>query len=464
MQNNQKIIGTLVPLTALFSTTQERHDYGTFATGVIFLDWIKKTQQSAWQLLPLHETQLEFGSTSKHVPSPYKSYGIGLAPHYLSHQFKQLHATEEEKKDFIEQNKEWLPDYALFCALRDRFGTDDWRTWEQKIRNRDEEAIASWTKQLRKEIAACIELQWQLAQSYDELRKKAKKLHISLIGDLPFYLSIQSPLVWANQDIFEISSDGKMRFVSGIPDTPLAHFGRQVWGHPLYKWGNTEQQKKVVKFWKMRLRYVARLFDVIRFDHAKAFFEYGVIDSEQKESDVYKKGPGAEVFEELVFFSHKNGLLLFAEDAGEKLHDLRLSLKKIKIPGIKVFRFSLEEKKGKINKEYVELANYPENTVAYTTTHDTETLSAYLENLTPEQKQKLAIISQVPYEGEDLEFVKKLRQAILSSPARTVIVPIQDWLLSTDRINIPGTELPVNDPNWQFRLKAPIEELPETLI
>lgn len=456
-QNMQKIIGTLVPISALLSLKHEKNDKGTFSAGLIFLDWLKKTHQSAWQLLPLHQTQLELGSGRKHVPSPYKSYGIGLDPKYLPDSFISHNPTETEKENFILESNEWIQDYALFCALTDHFQTDDWRKWDEDLRNRDKTALERWSAQLSKEIDHHIILQWQLHEAYTLLRKKAGLLNITLIGDLPFYLSIQSPLVWAHQEVFQIANDGSMQFVSGTPDSPAAHFGRQVWGHPLYNWKNRE---KVIAFWKMRLRYKAKLFNQIRFDHAKAIFTYGVMSIENEQYDRFDEGPGAEIFKELINFSRQNYLSIFAEDSGENMKELRKTLQILKIPGIKIFRFALMEKTDKLNSEYADIGNYPENTVAYTTTHDTETLLGYINILTKEQKQRLATTANIAYDPENMIFAKILRDGVLKSPARTVIIPIQDWLLTTDRINIPGTELPIADPNWNFHLNIPIEELP----
>lgn len=454
------IIGTFVPISALISSMQQESDWGTFETGEIFLNWLKKTKQSSWQVLPLHETQLEPGNTGNHVSSPYKSYGIGLAPRYQSAKFKNITPSQQEKDVFVQQHAGWVHDYALFCALRDHFQTDDWRMWDQDIRERQEQALVVWTEKLAQRIDAEITLQWQLHQSYANLRKKAQEQGIALIGDLPFYLSVQSPLVWAHQKSFLLEADGSMPYVSGVPNTLGAHFGRQLWGHPLYKWQAREQWNDIVGFWKLRLWYLSTLFDFIRFDHAKAFFEYGQMDPQDEKNDTYIAGPGVEVFEELIRFSGSNGLQIFAEDSGEKLEGLRSSLQTLQIPGIKILRFALDEMKGTINQEYGVVAEYPVNTIAYTTTHDTETLLGYLAILTPEQKQILAGMARVASTQDDQELAKNLRDAIIASPARMVIIPIQDWLLTTDRINTPGTEVPVKDPNWMFRLDVSVEELP----
>lgn len=460
MNNKQKIIGTLLPVSALYSRKQKKEDQGTFIIGLDFLDWLKATHQTAWQMLPLHQTQLEQSGLSKRVPSPYKSYGIGLNPKYLSSAYSNLMPTKQDLDVFIKNNQEWIKDYALFCALADHFKTDDWRKWDHNLKNRDAKTLVHWSNRLEQEINKHIAIQWQLYQLYMELRSKAKKLGIFLCGDLPFYVGVQSPLVWTYQNLFQIEKDGYMQYVSGMPDGPSSFFGRQIWGHPLYKWDGWNKQKKVIQFWKMRFRYLASLFDIIRIDYAKGFVEYSVVDRNNKRNDGFKEGPGYDFIKELVEFCKRCGLRIYAEDNGRNIENLRNFLKSLKVPGIKIFRFALNERKEKINKEYSDVSHYPKSTFAYTTTHDTETLLGYLKILTQEQKQKLAIAVNVLYNPDNKIFAKTLRDAVLKSPAHMVIIPIQDWLLIEDRINVPGTETPVNDQNWQFRLKIPIEKLP----
>lgn len=461
MKYSHKIIGTLIPVTALYSSKNSTQPAGNFEDGLLFLDWLKKTHQSAWQMLPLHETQLQTNSSTKHVPSPYKSYGIGLDPNYLPKTHSLVLPTEDQKKDFILKNRTWIDDYALFCALRDYFNTDNWIKWDTGLRQRNKTVLELWREKLARQIDHYITLQWQLEQSYLKMKNKAASLGITLIGDLSFYVSFNSPLVWAHQAVFQIPEDGKLQYVSGIPNSPSSHFGRQVWGHPLYNWGTKDQEKKVVDFWKMRLGFQARLFDLVRLDHAKALFTYGVINLKNADGDTSQIGPGAHILNELVEYSRSIGLSIFAEDSGDKVTKLRECLKRMKIPGIKIFRFAFNEKRKKINKEYSDVSRYRPNSVAYTTTHDTETLLDYLQKLTLKQKYLLALSSGIVYHPNNKIFAELLRNAVITSPAHTVILPIQDWLLTTERINIPGTEHPTHDTNWQYRLALPVEQLPQ---
>jgi 4-alpha-glucanotransferase len=449
----QKHIGTFVPLYALRSKTHSQKENGTFASGGPFLEWLQRTGQSLWQLLPLHTTQLEPNALN-HVSSPYKGYGIGLDPRYLPESFVTLSPTPRQKSKFLKDHQEWIGDYALFCALRDHFHTDDWRTWEKGLPSRDLIVIKQWSKTLAQEIDAHICMQWRLHEAYTQLRNTAKKLDITLSGDLPFYLSLHSPLVWAHQDAFEIGDEGSMSVVSGVTDLPPSFFGRQVWGHPLYAWERKENWDVIVSLWKLRLRYMAKLYDSLRFDYAEAFYHYGVMSTSDSRHDIDRSGPGSTIFEELVRFAQALGIFVFAEDSGTQPDEMKRSLKNLSCPSIRIYCFTAHEAIERI----------PELSVVYTTTHDTETLVGYLGRLSVEQKKQIARAASVTYASDDSSFAQALRRAVITSHAQVVIVPIQDWLLTTERINIPGTETAVDDPNWRFQMTSSIEDLPQSLV
>ena len=241
-------------MTALVSHTAPQ---GTFAAGEIFVDWLAKSGQTAWQVLPLHETQLQKGSKTKHVPSPYKGYGIGLDPRYLASDSPI--PTEIEIKTFIKNNKYWVHGYTLFCALRDHFGTDDWSRWPTEIRKREKSAISYFQKRLAPQIGGQLMLQTQLHLAYQMLQVRAQKYDILLIGDMPFYLGLNSPLVWEYQHLFDVEKDGELRRVSGVLKGAKSHFGRQIWGHPLYKWQDKSLVSGLYKLFEIRVRYLASL-------------------------------------------------------------------------------------------------------------------------------------------------------------------------------------------------------------
>ena len=444
MSNTKKIIGTLVPLSALWSKSGKT---ATFETGKLFLDWLARSKQNAWIMLPLSETQLEKGSTHKHVPSPYKGYGIGLDPKYLPKNSPPVDT------QWIDKNEYWLGTYALFCALRDHFGTDDWRQWDEDIRTYAPSAKTFWQKKLHKEIEKYKIQQSRLHNAYEMLRMHAKKSNILLIGDVPFYMSAQSPLVWSHQKLFKIGPAGELTLVSGVL---WGHFDRQIWGHPLYEWEGATQREKVINLWKMRLRYHAMLFDIIRLDHIKGFFKFGEINLLDSKLDRYVQAPGEHVLAQLLKYAKHIGLKIFVEDSGHyKLDEFLKAAKKHSLASMKIYRFAYNEKKHVFSKPYADILHYPKNSIVYTTTHDTETLMGYLKILSKKEKLLLGQYIKKVYEN-DRSFAVDIRNAIIASPAYMIIIPIQDWLLTTDRINMPGTEKEVGDTNWQYRLKIQI--------
>ncbi len=456
----EKRLGTLVPIAALRSLQNHEHDQGTFDDGALFLEWLQQSHQSLWQLLPLHTTQLERGSQIKHVPSPYKGYGIGLDPKYLSQKAKLIIPTKQQKEDFLYHHHQWIEDYVLFEVLRDYFHTDDWSTWDKKIRDRDPQALRTCKEKFKTAIDIHLTQQWQLHHAFEKLREKASAFGIFLSGDLPFYVAHHSPLVWAHQYMFDLVADGSMQHVSGVPDIPTSFFQRQVWGHPLYDWKTAAKTDDLLSFWKIRIRYMATLYDSIRFDYAEAFFHYGVMDPEDEENDTTAQGPGALAFEELSNFARGCGLTIFVEDSGAKTEEMRQSLRDLSCSGIRILRFAIDEKKDTVHEEFACVSSYTPLVTAFTSTHDTETLLGFIQLLSVEQKHTLAKYVDVTCDDNDKVFAKKLRDAVIHSPATTVIIPIQDWLLTTERINIPGTEKAVDDPNWNFTLTTPIENLP----
>jgi len=105
-----KIVGTSVPLSALTTKTEPQRP-GSFSAGLTLIDWLEKTHQKAWQLLPLHETQLEPNSATQHVSSPYKSYGIGLDPRFISETLSKPNQTDVNR--YYNNQQDWLNDNAL---------------------------------------------------------------------------------------------------------------------------------------------------------------------------------------------------------------------------------------------------------------------------------------------------------------------------------------------------------------
>jgi 4-alpha-glucanotransferase len=449
----KKHVGTMLPFSAIG---------GRLDKGKEFLAWLSRNGQSLWQFLPLHETHLEPGSKNKHVPSPYKGYGIGLdSKLFPDVAFKK--PIGKERESFISENESWLLDYALFCALRDHFGTDDWTKWNDDIRRRDLEAINKWKEKLGNQINKVIDLQCHLHNIFRELHGAANKNHIFFVGDLSFYLPLRSPLVWKHQDLFEIDPAGQFTLVSGSMISSQSHFGRQVWGHPLYRWAEKDKWSKLADLWDLRIRYTSKLCDTIRIDHASGFYNYAARHPKDENKDHIRKGPGIVLLDRVVSSARKWGIGIMAEDSGELSSELRKDIAQYSVPGIRALRFGYSEKRKQFSESNITIDKYPRNAIAYTTTHDTETLMGYLAKLDVDEKKAIAERSNTSFSPDDQIFARSLRHAVIRSPSNMIVIPIQDWLLSHDRINTPGTEKEIGDKNWKFKLSLAIKDLPDVI-
>lgn len=459
----QKIIGTSAPLFCLKSSAPElkNEKHGTTATAAVFLKWLKATGQGAWQILPLSETHLEPGSTTIHVSSPYKGYGIGLDPKWLSEEDTSAMPTASELRTFLRVEKDWVGDYTLFCALRDRFGTDDWSVWEKPIRQRKPKAIRAWKDELAKDIEEYAVMQWRCHRAFGRLREAARRNGILIIGDLPFYIPFRSPLVWTYAESFQLEKDGTMERVSGLPNGPKAHFGRQVWGHPLYRW---KRKRRVLALWKRRIDYFARFYDMMRLDHAKGFFHYGSMCPSNPNRDSIEKGPGREALKAIIIHARKLGLEPYAEDAGDRLEGIRETLKAFEVPGIRILRFAYNERRKSIEPDYANVSNYPENSLTVTSTHDTIPIKAYIAKLSAKERAHVATHVGIETSDDAELFMSRLLASGIHSPSRITLVQMQDWIRSEARINTPGTETPTSDPNWRYRMEIPIEKLPTNIF
>jgi 4-alpha-glucanotransferase len=241
---------------------------------------------------------------------------------------------------------------------------------------------------------------------------------------------------------------------------PKATYGRQVWGHPLYRWQIPMFHRDIVNLFNLRMRYLTQLFDRVRIDHANGFFLYGSIDPNNEANDTNLLGPGSTVFSAITNYCKEIGLDIFAEDAAVELSELRKAMQHLSIPGIRIAKYAYDENKDIFEKDYFAISHYPKETVAYTTTHDTETLMGWMKKLTSGQKKHLAEKMEIIYSDKNEELARILRDAIIHSPSQTIIIQIQDWLLDTKRINVPGTENEKHDPNWQYTIPVSIEALP----
>lgn len=286
----------------------------------------------------------------------------------------------------------------------------------------------------------------------------AARKSVELWGDLPFYLDKNSPLVKKYQACFLIDKNGSLPYVSGsLKDT---HFSaRQVWGLPLYDYSSAEKIALALDLWKTRIKFLASFFTKVRLDAAIRFFLYEKLSSAGSRYDTLAAGPGASFFTEIINYARSCGLELIAEDiSGLDMTLLYQACRKLKVPTMSVFTMVLAPAATKIRRQDFDLT-FPRDQIYYTSTHDSKPIVAYLESLTPAQRALIAGLFKIDL-GDSRLGALALRR-VFCHKAPNLIVPIQDWLLTKDRINVPGSK---SHKNWHYRMTTPIEELPLDLL
>lgn len=458
-----------------------RYGIGCFSKEAYeFVDQLKAAGQSYWQILPL-------GPTS-YGDSPYQSFSTFAGnPYYISledlideglltreeceaadlgddaglvdyeklyeNRFPLLRKAYErsgagnapEFLRFKAENAWWLDDYALYMAVKARFDQAAWTQWAKDIRLRWQNALDYYRRELYFDIEFHQYLQYLFMSQWNRLKAYANSRGIRIVGDIPIYVALDSADAWASPELFQLDENNAPQAVAGCPPDGFSATG-QLWGNPLYRWDYHRQTG--YGWWIKRLSYCYRLYDVVRIDHFRGFDQYFSIPAgaENAVGGHWEQGPGIELFRRVKEALGDKEII--AEDLGYVTDSVRRLVAETGYPGMKVLEFAFDSRDSGCASDYLP-HNYPENCVAYTGTHDNETIAGWFESIKPEE-QKLArdylCDHYTPVEELHLPFIS----LVMRSQARMCIIPLQDYLgLGNDcRINTPST---VGE-NWRWRL------------
>lgn len=465
--------GVLLPLFSLPSP----YGVGSLGQGAYdFVDFLAAARQRYWQMLPI-------GPTS-YGDSPYQSFSTFAGnPYFIDLDLLAAQGllTQEELEsalqpqaeryvdyarlfearfgvlrrafgrfaegprpsryqDFMEQNAHWLPDYALYMALKAENGYASWLQWPQGLKSRQQEALEAARLRLGEDIAFHCFLQYAFAEQFTALKAYANQKKVRLIGDIPIYVALDSADTWVHPSLFLLDETLTPTFVAGCPPDYFSKTG-QLWGNPLYDWA--AHQKEDFSWWTARVKATFRFFDVVRVDHFRGFASFYAIPwgDETAQFGSWREGCGKELFAAL---KRKLGpLRIIAEDLGYLTPDVFALLKATGFPGMKVLQFAFDPYG---NSAYLP-HRYPKKCVAYTGTHDNATVEEWMQTARPKErafaKKYLALTKK---EGAGMGFIR----GAWASVADTAIAPLQDFLeLGKEaRVNVPSTL----GNNWRWRL------------
>jgi 4-alpha-glucanotransferase len=459
-----------------------------------FADFLYDSGQRIWQILPLNPTKIEFGSSPYSSPSAFAGNTQLISPDVLLNEglvsprdiedapkfsvkrveypavlaykqallaksfsrFMQRKEKGSAFSEFCDRNRYWLHDYAVFEALKKRFREMRWNQWPEGLRDRKSTLLKAYEKELGHEIEEIIFFQYLFHRQWSSLKLYCDRKNIQIIGDLPLYVSYDSADVWSHPELFKLDSAKNPTVVSGVPPDYFSKTG-QLWKNPIYRWDKLKGNR--YSWWMRRIEHNLNLFDIVRIDHFRGFEGFWEVPSthETAEKGSWVEGPGEDFFGALR--ERFRSLPFIAEDLGEITPEVLELRDNFGFPGMRVFQFAFgDDPSSDFHKPH----NYTKNCVAFTGTHDNNTLVGWLferhgfsgrskKEIVMERKRALKYIgrNRARKKGIHWEFIR----TVMMSAASFVIFPMQDILgLGREaRMNRPGEP----HGNWEWRLFSP---------
>jgi malto-oligosyltrehalose synthase/4-alpha-glucanotransferase len=448
-----------------------------------FIDFLHRTGQRYWQILPLSQTDK---ITSY---SPYSSYSAfagntlfidpaGLVEEGLLEpseverfitenksridyrkaeeiknflldkafiRFKNTKNAGIEKKlqTFRENEKYWLFDFAHFLAIKRHYDYLSWNEWPEEYRDRNPHFMEKFKREHRDEIEKIIFKQFIFSEQWDKLKNYANDRGVEIFGDIPIYIDYDSADVWSHPHLFQLNDNKSMKAVAGVPPDYFNENG-QLWGMPLFNW--EEMKKNAYEWWLNRIGKNLQWFDLLRLDHFRGFSAYWEVPADATVAlhGKWVKGPAYDFFNAVR--KEFPDMPFVAEDLGQidqPVYDLR---DYYLLPGMRVVQFGFEQNMPFLQHTPI---NYDYNSIAYTGTHDNNTMKGwYRKEATEDTLKRIRNYTGIKIKEKNCHL--EMIRVAYSSIAKTTIIPIQDWLGldENSRMNFPST----TEGNWLWKL------------
>jgi 4-alpha-glucanotransferase len=454
-----------------------------------FADFLRDSGQRIWQVLPLGPTGygdspyqcfsafagnplmisldrlVARGYLNAHdlaappaFPTQQVNYGAVIdwklpLLHQAFEAFRSSATDQAEFEAFCQRHAHWLDDYALFMALKQAHDLVIWLEWDRELALREPAALGSARDRLRDDIEYHKFLQFEFERQWCDLKAHCTRNDIRIMGDLPIYVALDSADVWVHRELFELNDDGHPRVVAGVPPDYFSATG-QLWGNPIYRWD--QHAKTCYRWWTARCRRALELLDMIRLDHFRGFEAYYEIPAGEVTAvnGSWVKGPGAAFFEAIT--AALGELPIVAENLGVITPEVEALRKQFHFPGMAILQFAFgNDPQAPDFKPH----NYGHHLVAYTGTHDNDTVEGWwnskagagsIRTAADVEKEMAYARRYLNTDGSDINWV--MIRALMASVANTVLFPLQDVLGvgSDGRMNLPGS----SSGNWRWRFQA----------
>lgn len=474
-----KKAGMLMPVFSL----PGKYGIGTLGTEAIkFIDLLCETGNKVWQILPMGPTGFgdsPYQSFSAFAGNPYfvdletlagegllseeqlndkTEYDFGDDPGRIDYgrlfssknkALKTAYTAYRKKGHSVDEILETLHpetrEYCLFMAIKHSLNNASWDVWPKKLRDHDVKELAKFRKTHEEDIGFYAFAQMKFNEQWERIHRYATIRGIEILGDIPIYCARDSADAWAHRSLFQFDDEGHPLQVAGVPPDAFSATG-QLWGNPLYDW--PVHEKDQYHWWCERMAYCFAMYDFLRVDHFRGFESYYAIPygDETAENGQWIPGPGQKLFAALEKKMGTATLPIIAEDLGIITDEVRALMQETGFPGMKILQFSFDSDSA---NAYLPHNFLTPNCIAYTGTHDNDTLRHWFETI-PEHVRNY-VYQYLSRSSNDWNVMPELLiKSTMSTIADTVIVPAADYLGlgSEGRINQPGT----TGENWQWRM------------
>lgn len=478
--------GILLPISSLPS----RFGIGTMGREAFnFIDFLSSSNQKYWQLLPLGHVSYgdsPYSSFSSYAGNPYfidlellieegalsledcmeldsederidyeKQFNLRYDILYKA--FTNSRNTCSKKLNEFKYKNQWVDGYSLFMALKYHFNQRPWYKWDEDIAFRSDNALSKYRLLLKEKTEFWIFVQMKFFEQYFKLKSYANLKNIRIIGDMPIYPAKDSTDVWESRNFYKTDEYMLPSLSAGVPPDAFSEVG-QLWGNPVYDWDKLKENS--YELWIKKLSWHFNLYDVLRIDHFRGFDEFWAVpkNSINAVNGKWYTAYGKEMFEKAI--SELGSMNIIAEDLGIITESVSKLKDYFNFPGMKVLQFAFD--KNPLNPHLP--LNYDENCVAYTGTHDNDTLKGWLENL--DDSSKDYVLASLGINGDEFTEINNVIYEIINilctSKAKLCIVPLQDFLClgSEARINTPST---LGNWTWRFTGDILTDELAEKI-
>lgn len=426
-----------------------------------FVDWLGRAGQAYWQILPLNLVPAGWspysalsafgGNTSLISAGRLAEDGLidggtvgNECEDVLGEAFERFRAEGQSERraayeTFARENAWWLDDLALFMALKNAHEQAAWADWAAPLRRRERDALDKARSQWAREIEAVKFGQFLFWSQWMAVKAYANERGVRVIGDIPIFVAYDSADVWCNQRLFKLDDEGRPVVVAGVPPDYFSETG-QLWGNPIYDWQAMLADN--MGWWTARVAWTLKTVDIARLDHFIGFVRNWEVPGGDKtaENGEWRDVPGREIF--AVLKRRLGELPLIAEDLGSLTPEVETLRAECGFPGMRILQYGFGGDARNRDLPH----NYPNDCVAYTGTHDNDTVGGWYR--TAPRNVKAHARKYLSASGRGI--CDSMLRGIWSSVADTVIAPAQDLLGlgSEARMNTPATV----EGNWKWQL------------